>query len=128
MRRRKNNPDHEHATRLLIAVGALVIAFSAAFSFTITGGIDRFLGLAGVGASVGVEPNEFNTLAQQLTEKEEELDERENQVVIREREVQTRSVENRDYTSLVYTTIVGLILLGLILLNFLLDIRRRKRT
>ena len=116
----------DHNNHILVASGALVIAFSILFSFTVLGHRDQMLELAGVGASVAVEQTELNTLTNQIHEKERELERREQDVLVQEKKIQTRFVETRDQTALVYTTLVGLLLLALILLNFLLDARRRK--
>ena len=124
-------PDHH--SNLILASGALIIAFTIAFS---AGALDipartlqslQFANV-GIGAGAAVPETEFNTLAQKIAEKEDELEEREEHIVIREREIETtRYVATRDQTSLVYTTLVGLLLLSLILLNFILDNRRGRR-
>ena len=120
--------DSNHHSNLILASGALVIAFTIAFTAGVLGDFSSFFqNTAGVGASVAVQPNPYNTLAQQVTEKERELDQREKEIIVREREVETtRFVETRDQTSLIYTTLVGLLLLALILLNFVLDARRNR--
>jgi hypothetical protein len=86
----------------------------------------RQLGAA-VGASAGVLPNEYNTLAQSLLKKEAEVTEREKAVAAQEAEI-LRPGATKD-TMLVFTVLsVGLLLLLLILLNFYLDWKRRKES
>lgn len=81
---------------------------------------------AQVGAYAHVPKNEYNTLAQQLQEKERELVIRENMIAARENELRSRFSSVRDERELVYTALFGLFLLSLILLNFVLDARRAR--
>jgi hypothetical protein len=84
----------------------------------------RQLGAA-VGASAGVAANEYNTLAQALSQKESEIGQREASLVEREAAVLAEASEKD--TKLVFLILsVGILLLCLILLNFYLDWRGRQ--
>jgi hypothetical protein len=84
----------------------------------------RELGAA-VGASAGVLPNEYNTLAQSLLQKEKEVNQKE--AALAEREAAVMSQGNEKNMNLVFVVLsVGILLLFLILLNFYFDWRRRK--
>lgn len=76
---------------------------------------------SGVGMSLSVPENPFNTLAQQLKEKETELEKREEDML--------RILEKRERDSkIIFNLILGLItvLFTLLLLNFYFDYRARK--
>ena len=74
-----------------------------------------------IGVSVNIMPNPFNTLAQQLAEKEEELLQRET-LLLAEQEGKTQGG-----IVLYLSLAIGAVLLFLILLNFYLDYRKRNR-
>lgn len=83
----------------------------------------RELGAA-VGASAGVLPNEYNTLAQALLKKEAEVNQKETALSLREAAVLGQGSEKE--TKLIFVVLsVGVLLLVLILLNFYLDWRRK---
>jgi hypothetical protein len=83
----------------------------------------RQLGSA-IGASAGVLPNEYNTLAQALLQKETEVKQKENALAVREAEIMRQGSEKN--TTLVFAVLsVGILLLFLILLNFYLDGKRK---
>jgi hypothetical protein len=83
----------------------------------------RELGAA-VGASAGVLPNEYNTLAQSLLKKEAEVNQR--AAALAEREAAVMRQGDEKSTKLVFVVLsVGGLLLVLILLNFYLDWRRK---
>lgn len=83
----------------------------------------RELGVA-VGASAGVLPNEYNTLAQALLKKEAEVNQKEAALSLREAAVLRQGREKE--TKLIFVVLsVGALLLVLILLNFYLDWRRK---
>ena len=95
---------------------------------TVAWGIDRIAvdapaGEAGanVGVSVGVLPNPYNTLAQQLQDKENDLTKREADLSKKE------EGSNKQDKTLIYALIGGGVLLLLILLNFYFDYRRKRR-
>lgn len=79
-----------------------------------------------VGMYASVEPNEYNTLAQQIKEKQEELDTREKKITEKELLSEQQEIPKRDSVAIIYITLIGLLLLVLVLLNFILDWRRRK--
>ncbi len=83
----------------------------------------RELGSA-VGASAGVLPNEYNTLAQSLLKKETEVNQKE--AALAEREAAVLHQGGEKDTKLIFVVLsVGVLLLVLILLNFYLDWRRK---
>lgn len=73
------------------------------------------------GTSAEVPENPYNTLAQELREREEELDEREEVLL---QTLEERDRENRFISNLILISIVTLFLL--VLFNFYLDYRTRK--
>lgn len=73
-----------------------------------------------VGVLAAVPPNELNTLASELSEREHALE-------VREAMLRENMAQENDTTTLLLVTLVGAGLLGLILLNFYLDSRRRMR-
>jgi hypothetical protein len=86
----------------------------------------RQLGAA-IGASAGVLPNEYNTLAQALLKKEAEVNQKEAALSEREAAV-LRQGREKDTTLVFIVLSVGVLLLFLILLNFYLDWRRNHKT
>lgn len=78
-----------------------------------------------VGMSAGVEENPYNIVAQQLTQKEVELSERERALAVLEEELRGE-VERSNRITLLTVVLVGVVLLGLILVNFYLDRKRRE--
>jgi hypothetical protein len=77
-----------------------------------------------VGVSVGVPENEFNTLAQGIAQRQEELDERERDLAAREAQAAGGEQSFRRATLLL--SAISFVLLVLILLNYFADWRRRK--
>jgi cell shape-determining protein MreC len=80
-----------------------------------------------VGMYASIEPNEYNELAQELKEYEQDLQKRE--AVIAQKEVLLRNeAEQKDEqnTAIIYTTAIGVLLLLLILYNYYLDWRRKR--
>lgn len=119
--------DGKHNTGMtLVALLGVVVLFVSVFAF-LSPEFSREQ-QAGVGAYAGVERTELNTLTQQITEKELELQKREEEVAKREAALEGGFVGRRDETTLVYATILGLLLLALILLNFIMDARRSRRS
>jgi len=83
-----------------------------------------FLGSAAVGISAAVPSNPYNALAQELVEREAELDRREALV----REAETKSTFwNFSERLAPYSFALSLILFGLVALNYVLDWRRSRR-
>ena len=74
-----------------------------------------------VGVFLGVEENEYNTLATQLDQRSRELDARE--ALLLESQAARATT---DQSMLFLISVVGLGLLGLILINFYLDAHRRR--
>lgn len=82
-----------------------------------------------VGIYAGVEPTELNMLTAELTAKENELQEREAQIVERELAIGITEPNNsarRDMTTYILSGIL-FILLVLVVLNYALDFAREKR-
>ena len=117
-------PSQSHnESQAIVVLGLLLILCVIGILFEVGRSASRQT--ANVGMYAAVPATTENTIAQALTEKEKELEMREQQVLVKEEQLETRFVQVRDRTSLVYTTLIGLLLLALILLNFLLDARRR---
>lgn len=79
---------------------------------------------AQVGVSVGVSPNEFSDLAEEITKKQEELQAREIAVTEKEKALAKREEISSFFSLEWYVTVMAFILLLLVLLNFYLDWRR----
>ena len=78
-----------------------------------------------VGMYASIEPNEYSMLAQEIKEKQAELDNRE--IAIAEKEsVLADDRATNDRTAVVYVTVISSLLLVLVMLNFYLDWKRRK--
>ena len=88
---------------------------------------DFFLAQVGsVGISVGVLPNGYNTLAQQLADKEQELNAREAQLNGQTAAVQSGRSE-ADTKTLDFSAYGEAALLALVFFNFYVDYRARKK-
>lgn len=117
--------SHSNDRLNLFGVAAAALLLSYSFSFApptvIVKDASAMLGSAAVGVGAAVEPNEYNTLAQALAEKEANL-------IGRERAISDVS-ENQEQAAMfaVYSFIVGLILCALVAANFYFDWRREKR-
>lgn len=82
-----------------------------------------------VGMSVNVSSNPYNTLAQQLREKEVQLQQKENDVAAKERTLKQRELFSNGWNGIILILIFGflILLLGLILINFYLDRKRKEK-
>lgn len=78
-----------------------------------------------IGLYASVEPNEYNTLAQQLEEQKTELDKQKLQIEQEKAQLQQEREDSSDM-AIVYITSIGALLLTLVLFNYFLDWRRRK--
>ncbi len=83
------------------------------------------VGSAAVGISVAVPSNEYNALAQELKEREAELERRE--ALQREREAEYPFSRLGSMLA-PYSFVVSLFLFALLALNYFLDWRRARRT
>lgn len=85
---------------------------------------------SGIGTTASIPPNPFNTLAQQLEEKEETLLKKEGELQQKESVFQERvdKEQNSQSRTLTYLLAGGGVLLILVLLNFYLDFRRKQST
>ena len=109
-------------TIILLAVLVLVMAFILAQGiFDINPiALGKYF-LAQVGVTVGVKPNPFNTLAQQLDKKEEDLKAKEQ--LLEKRILEENNLGDQ---TLQYLLFIGGGLLALVVLNFYLDYRRKR--
>lgn len=84
------------------------------------------LAASSVGMSVAVSPNQYNTLALQLQEKDKQLTEKERELTAKELEIQ-----NKENLQVMWQgwliLLVGSVLFFLIALNYYLDYRRRNQ-
>jgi len=121
MRRR----DH-HLRGIALSCAVILLSYSVSL-FTpevIAGSMTRMLANAAIGVSMGVEPNPYNTLASQLSDKAQELDERETRILALEDELRaTRSLETYLATG---SLVLSLLLFALVGLNFYRDARRAR--
>lgn len=129
MKREKNikqktkNKNTVNIVALSIAVPLFVYALILVPPVVLVRSASAMLATA-VGASASVPANPDNSLVQQLKEKESLLDQREQYVVQREREVAAQDAAGNTIASI---SLAGsLILFLLVGLNFYLDTRRRR--
>ena len=78
-----------------------------------------------IGIQVGVPSNPYNTLAQQLKEREDQLNSKETVLNARESTVLSQNAQNEE-RFLYYVFGIGGFLLALILANFYMDFHRRR--
>ena len=115
-----------HKMRLNILGALSIIVFMMAFHPIFVSIGSDVIGTLGaqVGVGAGVAPTEFSKLAQEVGEKERELEQRE--VAVAEAE---KRIENNNSPSAFsiewYVTLMAFILLILVLMNFYLDFRHR---
>lgn len=105
----------------------LVYALIAASPTTHFLNAQSMMASAGVGIFVGVEPNPYNTLAQQLEEKEAELSEREREVLALERGVFADSSFVSSNTMATYSLGLSFLLFILLGSNFYMDWKRGRK-
>ena len=116
-------------SKLTIFSALTIFLFAATFGgafFTqaTAGGVALLSSLgAQVGVSVGVEPTEWSQVAQEVEEKQKELEARELAIVEKEQELALDGALSSRYLEY-YITAMAFILLLLVLLNFYLDYRR----
>jgi len=79
-----------------------------------------------IGVSVSVSENPFNTLAQQLKEKEIKLQEKEKELLKKETALKKENISSQGKIILSLISGLLIILFILILINFYLDYKRRK--
>lgn len=107
------------AALLLGASGSFAGVEGRIVSFT----IDRFIGSVGISSSVA--PNEWNTLAQSLEEREADIAERENTLLLREQELLEERARLTQGSTTLWALVGAVCLLAALLgLNFYLDRRR----
>jgi uncharacterized protein HemX len=110
-----------------ISAGAVVVAFRSQSVFHLSTLLSNNLAVV-VGMSAGVEVNEYNSLAQQLTSKQTELNERERTLSLRESSLESMLKDERaqrEKNTFLAMGFVAALLLVLIGVNFYLDEKRK---
>lgn len=122
---RKNVWRHLDANVLGVAAAALLLSYSFSFAppTVVVKSASSMLGSASVGMNAAVDENPFNTLAQQLVNKERELQAREG--VLDQREY---VLDAREAPMAFYSLLLGLAVCLLVLFNFYFDWRRDRRS
>jgi hypothetical protein len=122
---RKTLWRHIDANVLGVAAAALLLSYSFSFAppTVVVKSAASMLGSASVGMTAAVDENPFNTLAQQLVNKERELQARESSLDQRE-----YVLDAREAPLALYSLILGLSVCLLVLFNFYFDWRRAHRT
>lgn len=107
-----------------VAVAALLLSYSFSFAppAVVVRNVSTMVGNATVGMNAAVDENPFNTLAQQLVEKERDLQGRESALDRREEILLVREAPFA-----IYSFILGLVVCLLVLANFFFDWRREKK-
>ncbi len=120
---RKNMWRHFDANVLGVVAAALLLSYSFSFAppTIVVRNAASMLGSASVGMSAAVDENPFNTLAQQLVNKERELQARESTLDQRE-----YVLDAREAPMAFYSLILGLGVCLLVLFNFYFDWRRAR--
>lgn len=117
--------QHVDANVLGVAAAALLLSYSFSFAppTVVVKNAGAMLGTASVGVGAAVDENPFNTLAQQLVNKERELQARES--VLDQREY---VLDAREAPLALYSLLLGLAVCLLVLFNFYFDWRRERRS
>lgn len=102
-------------------IGAATFFFGLAFFSATPGSLATNAQdtLAAVGVSVGVAPNQYNTVAQQLSDKSAQLDAQQAQIDAE------RSAQSRGDRLGFYSLCISAALFLLVAVNFYFDVRRR---
>ena len=113
-------------TKLLtVVLGVLIIMMGVHVALRTNPKLLKNSLLGQVGVMVGVEPNPYNSIAQQLEEKEKELTQYEEELKNREETINTETVSINQQTLYLIIGVAG-ILFVLLGTNFYLDWKRRK--
>ncbi len=123
-RTRRKMWKHLDANVLGVAAAALLLSYSFSFAppTVVVKSASSMLGSAAVGMSATVDENPFNSLAQQLVNKERELQARESG--LDQREI---VLDAREAPLAFYSLMLGLAVCLLVLANFYFDWRRSRR-
>ena len=113
-----------HIPLLTLGVLLFVFAIQADSSATLRTRAPDLLAGAAVGMSAGVEPNQYNTLAQQLHTKETTLAAREARLADIEASVRSETGINSPNLLSLLSLLLSLILFALVGVNFYFDRRR----
>ena len=124
MARRKKSDDKREAIRrgaMIVAIILFMYAISVDSPARLARSGYSMLGAAVIGVTAGVEPNQYNTLAQQLSDKQKELDAREAALNAQSGGslVGTRSLAAASFAT-------SVLLLVLVAGNYYLDFRRSR--
>lgn len=114
-----------NAVALLVAIPTLSYSLYIDSPYTLSESALRLMADAAVGMSASIEPNPYNTLAQQLSNKEALLNERETQITSQERAGIERASSLGIFGFVSFC--ISIFLLILVGINFYFDIRRRQK-
>lgn len=117
--KRRLHPKHVHATGAVMAILSITVIFSTTSSHELMQAGRDMMASASVGVGASVAPNEHNTVAVQLAERERELAVREAELV-----AQVNRWDSTDMLALSGVVLSALVLL-LVLLNFFFDFKRQ---
>lgn len=115
--------------RTIGAVASLLLVYALVFATPSTHlkNTQNLMASAGVGISVGVPENPYNTLAQQLAEKENELTLREEELAVLESRAKESGSSESSQTLATYSLGLSALLFLLLAGNFYMDWRRGRR-
>ena len=118
----KKGKKQMYMPTLVLAAALFLYAASMGAPRILVSRANAMLGSAVIGATASVEPNPYNTLAQQLVTKQDELSVREKELSLREGQQLANSNSNLP----LYSLIASLVLTFLVALNFYFDWRRSR--
>jgi hypothetical protein len=116
--KRRLHPKHVHTTGALMAILSITVIFSTTSSHELLQAGRDMMASASVGMGANVAPNEHNTLAAQLVERERALAAREAELL-----AEANRWDSTDVLALSGVVLSALVLL-LVLLNFFFDFKR----
>ncbi len=117
--------------RVSLLVATFMLIFDGGFIAPVTKVLSDnailYVADVGVGMFASVSPNEINTLTAQISERQRELDAREQLLNEREIKARTYDTESTDYSTYILSAIL-FILTVLIVLNYAMDWARVRQT
>lgn len=116
----KKGKKQMYMPTLVLAAALFLYAASMGAPRILVSRASTMLGSAVIGATASVEPNPYNTLAQQLVTKQDELSVREKELALREGQQFANTSSNLP----LYSLMASLALTFLVTLNFYFDWRR----
>ena len=113
----------------MLALAAVFLSYTAltATPSSLLGNAQTMLASAGVGVSVAVAPNPYNTLAQQLSNKEAQLNQQSAFLAAQEQTINSSAPTAPANRYGFYSLCVSMALFVLVAINFYFDIRRRDK-